>query len=102
MTDSDAQAFEARLKLKLTGHRPAGGALLPDLVVELLLDYIARHRSPGGTLEALAAGDLFGFFERADSEVRGLAFELVTALQWYAPSQCYGSRAKVDEWLRRG
>lgn len=65
------------------------------------LDMYAQHRIPtGGFLEAVLSNDLTGAAGRADMENRQSLVEICGYIRWELPSECHGSRAAVDRWLR--
>ncbi len=63
--------------------------------------YIERRCPFGHFLTAVVENDLFEACNRADAENRLLLAEYVKWLYNYAPTGCYGSREKVEAWLKR-
>ena len=64
--------------------------------------YIEQGCDPGGFLFALICGDLYEAIARADT---GNLYAIVAWWYWVrdeAPNACYGSRAKVETWIREG
>lgn len=60
----------------------------------------AEHRIPtGGFLQAVLENDLMEAFARADETSRANLFEIVCFVYNELPSNCYGSKDKVREWL---
>ena len=72
--------------------------LIPEHMVEGVVRWIEWGLPPGDFLTALLSNDLMGAFARADEQnaasMRGWAMFLYN----YAPSECYGSQAKVLAW----
>lgn len=74
-------------------------ALVPEGLREGLVAYVEKHRHPGGFLEAVLTNDLRKAVDRADVEsMAGLKY-IVMWLFNRAPSGCWGSREKLEEWL---
>ena len=73
---------------------------VPDHTKGALERYILRGIPPGGFLEAVLSNDLKGAFARADIENRNAMYEIVTWIHNYAPSGCWGSKDRVNEWLK--
>ena len=64
--------------------------------------YIEDGCEPGGFLFALFSSDLFEAMARADT---GNLSGIVAWWSWVrdnAPTGCYGSRDKVEKWVRAG
>jgi hypothetical protein len=64
--------------------------------------YIEHGISPGSFLTAVLSNDLRGAFECADDENRQIIEWYVRFLYNYAPSGCWGSRARFDVWCAHG
>ena len=72
-----------------------------DFMVSELEDYFRNGTVLGGFLTAVLTNDLRGACERADSEnLRNLP-AFVAYLYNNAPSDCWGSKAKVEAWQER-
>lgn len=69
-----------------------------DYMADGMKNYIEHGVPPGSFMAALLANDLKGCCERADISNRGAIFEWVSWLWNYAPSECWGSPAKVKAW----
>jgi hypothetical protein len=64
--------------------------------------YIEHGIPPGSFLTALLSNDLRGTFERADDENRAAVENWIRFLYNYAPSECWGSPAKLTTWCQHG
>jgi hypothetical protein len=74
--------------------------LCPESVAESLVAYIEQGRPTGGFLYAVLTNDLYETFGRADHINRHCVFEIVSAIFNYAPANCWGSKEKVEAWLK--
>ena len=75
---------------------------VPEHILPGLQRYVEHHIEPGGFLRAVLENDLKEAFGRADEEARLGMFHIVCWLYNIAPSDCWGSPAKVKAWLREG
>ena len=77
---------------------------VPQHTLESLKAYIETGRPSGGFLHAVLVNDLRGACARADRLNRHALYDIVYWLTNNAPSGCWGSESRVDEWLssRRG
>lgn len=65
------------------------------------LDRYAKHRVPtGGFLRAVLEDKLFEAFNRADGENTRAMKEIVMYVWNDMPADCWGSKEKVDAWLK--
>lgn len=65
------------------------------------LERYTKHRiRTGSFLEAVLSNDLFDACARADQETARDLHEIVKYIFNTLPMDCYGSREKVDAWLR--
>lgn len=71
----------------------------PQDVQESLRLYVDHHIPPGDFLLAVLSNDLTESFARADLGNRMAMFWIVGYCYNHLPSGCWGSRAKVKEWL---
>ena len=75
------------------------GYYIPDRMMPAIDRYINDRVKPGDFLQAIIRNDLFGTFGAADRE----NMENIRAYLIYfhneAPSQCWGSRHKMEAWL---
>ncbi len=64
--------------------------------------YVKDGVRPGGFLTAVFENDLFEALGRADPESLTALRDLVIYVYNETPSQCWGSPAHMQEWMRRG
>lgn len=65
------------------------------------IDQYALHRIPTGDfLYAVLTNDLFGAMGRADDKNREAIFAICTYIYNNIPSNCWGSKEKVELWLK--
>lgn len=74
-------------------------AAIPEHTRNALLRYARNHIKAGGFIEALVSNDLMNAVGRADSVHKPIIGECVLWLMNQAPSGCFGSAAKYDEWI---
>lgn len=67
-----------------------------------LLEYIEHGTPVGGFLTALLSNDLKETYARADDENRGAVLSYVQFLYSHAPSTCWGSPKRVEDWIEQG
>ena len=72
---------------------------LPEHMQSGAQDYVERRYPPGGFLAAVLENDLVGAFGKADKDNAAAMAEWARWLWNEAPSQCWGSPAKVKAWL---
>lgn len=77
----------------------AMGHGIPEACADGLALYIAAKIAPGSFVTAVLENDLREACGRADSQNRHLLFNYMSFLYNDAPSNCWGSRQKVSEWL---
>ena len=63
--------------------------------------YIEHGIRPGSFLEAVLTNDLFSAFGRADLINRHRMFDICMWIYNEAPSQCWGSKEKVEAWIEK-
>lgn len=68
-------------------------------IKESLKRYVENKTPTGGFLEAVLSNDLVGAIGRADSENINRLPEIVRYIYNTLPSNCWGSREKVVQWL---
>lgn len=73
----------------------------PEEIVESLKRYVEDRVKPGGFLTAVLCNDLFGAAERADKVNGTLLHNICMYIYWEIPDNCWGSKEKVEKWLRR-
>lgn len=65
------------------------------------LELYVEHKLPtGGFLEAVLSNDLFGAFGKADDFNKRIMNEIVLYVYNEIPSTCWGSKEKVEAWLK--
>lgn len=81
---------------------PRDRALIPDVLVESLLRYAGEQRVPTGAfLRACLENDLAGACGRAHAESLPAIPAIVAFIYNELPSPCWGSKNKVNRWLKR-
>jgi len=73
---------------------------LPEAMREHARAYIEERHPVGGFLRAVLENDLVNAFGRADPENRAAMADWALWLWNDIPSQSWGSRAKVEAWLK--
>jgi hypothetical protein len=71
----------------------------PQDIQESLQLYVEHRVPPGDFLYAVLTNNLRESFGRADDENRAALFEIVAYCWNHIPSVCWGSPARVSEWL---
>lgn len=86
----------------LPDETPELAAAVPPRLLEALRAYAIERRATGQFLRAVLENDFQGAIGRADPEslsaIKGIAEYVFGAL----PSQCWGSREKINAWLSQG
>ena len=77
-------------------------ANIPDHMHGAISRYIVDGIPPGSFLTALMANDLVETLGRADYMNKGLVPNYVEWFYQHAPSPCWGSYSRVNEWQKRG
>ena len=72
---------------------------LPAHMREQMRAYIEKGRPIGSFLAAILANDFVDAAGRADDINQGRLFDYAKFLYNYAPTTCWGSRAKVNAWV---
>lgn len=67
-----------------------------------LIAYITEGRPTGDFLAAILRNDFFTACRHADANNQQAIWDYSRFLFEYAPTGCYGTPAKVDEWLAAG
>lgn len=100
--DSDGMCAAYGLAL----GRPSWGVALqekiPGYMQAGVINWVLFGECSGHFLAALVEGNLFRAVERADDANRKALVDYVYFFFNYAPSDCYGSSVKVEEWRERG
>jgi hypothetical protein len=66
-----------------------------------IIRYIEQGIEPGGFLSAVICNDLKGAVGRADMRNQDALCRIVGWFFNYAPSVCWGSPQKFDEWIKQ-
>ena len=69
---------------------------------DILYNYVVNGYHPGGFFESLLLNDLWQAVSRSHpsnewSQIRGV----MKWIHWKAPRQCYGTKKKVEAWMKR-
>ena len=72
---------------------------VPDHTVEGFIAYVFDGIPPGDFLWAVLTNDLIGAFGRADGSNINAMKEIVDFVYNFLPVACYGTPAKVHDWL---
>lgn len=75
---------------------------IPKHCREGLLDYLRHGIMPGTFLRAVLENNLWKAVIHADDTNRGALVEYVLLLNYYAPSDAWGSPIAVKEWIAKG
>lgn len=75
---------------------------IPPHMHDGIVQYILTGRPTGSFLTAIFENDLKGACNRADHENQKIIFDYVFFLYNNAPSACWGSEARHQEWIRIG
>lgn len=77
------------------------GMIIPDRMMERLQRYIKDGIPTGSFLNAILENDLRGACEHADDGNLLIIPAYVAYLYNNAPSVCWGSKHKVEQWLSK-
>lgn len=91
----EQQKFRDHLRMRLRESN------VPESLWDGLVEYIVTRRHTGHFLEAVLANDLKEACGRADNDNRVRLYDIVFFLYNYAPGGCWGTPAKVKNWLAR-
>ena len=70
-------------------------------VIDGIQRYVQHGVKPGHFLTAVLCNDLRESINRADDDNRQNLIGVVAYCMWEIPGACWGSKEKVDAWLRR-
>lgn len=87
--------------VQMVNGAPIDYSALPEHMQDGMRIYIEHGVPDGSFLMAVLENDLRGAFSRADSINRKRIGDYVHWLYNNAPSQCSGSPAKVEAWIKR-
>ncbi len=84
----------------ITGYRKS----LPRHMIDGVAAWVERGEphpdQMGSCWRAILCNDLVGFVQHADDNNRRHIVDWTDWLVFVAPSACWGSRARLDEWYR--
>jgi hypothetical protein len=77
-------------------------SLIPEHMMEAMKTYVERHEptEQDDFLEAVICNDMTQAFQRADDTNVEIVFQYVCWFYNEAPSICWGSREKMEAWLK--
>lgn len=75
------------------------GQSIPDYMHYGIILYLVHRKLPGGFLTAILEGDLYQAVSRADSNNLNALVAYCGFFYNEAPSDCFGSKKKVERWL---
>ena len=76
------------------------GMVIPERMMIPLQEYTENHQPVGGFLEAVISNNLFAACTKADESNLHLLPAYIAYLYNYAPSGCWGSAEKYQEWIK--
>jgi hypothetical protein len=93
-----------RLRLRRLALRPAAedrvsDREIPPITKDTIDAYVKWRRMPGGFVRAVLENNLKEAFARADNENTAAMLEIVSYCYNEIPFACWGSPARVKEWL---
>lgn len=74
--------------------------MIPEHTLGALQHYLDNRYHPGGFLEAVLTNDLFGAFQRADTENRNALGAIVQHVYQNFPSSAYGDKERFWSWIQ--
>jgi len=76
--------------------------LLPEHMVQPMINYFELGYPPGGFLTAVLENDLVGAFAHADHWNKPRIGDFIEWLYWHAPGRPFGwgSKKAVDDWIK--
>lgn len=87
---------------KLHLQRTMAECGIPDYMRGGLADYILHGLPPGDFLQAVISNDLKEAVGRADETNQRCLPEYIKFLYNHAPIGCWGGRAEMVDWCKRG
>lgn len=76
--------------------------VISDHMAGIIERYVEERLHPGDFLTAVICNDLAGAIGRADEEnIKNLP-AYVSYFRWEAPGKCWGSKQKMEAWLKGG
>lgn len=72
---------------------------IPDYMHDGIVGYLSLGIEPGSFLSAVIANDLSRAAENADGTNRVLLWDYVNWFYNHAPSESWGSLAKMEQWM---
>lgn len=77
-------------------------ASIPENILEPLIAYTETGRPTGGFLEAVLSNDFMDAMKRGDEQSLRAIRAIATFVYMEIPSNAWGSREKVREWIAEG
>lgn len=74
--------------------------MFPERTKQTIDDYVERGYQPGGFVTAVLENNLVDAVSRADRENLEHLKEICQYVYWNIPADCWGSKAKVKDWLK--
>ena len=75
---------------------------VPENILGALDRYVEHRIPPGSCTLAILSNDLQGAYGRADHMTAAAMHDIVRYIYNCLPSACWGSREKVQAWLKGG
>ena len=72
----------------------------PIHILDSINHYVEHGLRPGGFVTAVLSNDLAGAFNAADTDAEAGLRDILKYVRWEIPSLCWGSRTKVEAWLK--
>lgn len=73
---------------------------IPQITKEAIGGYVEKGVAPGHFVTKVLENDLFGAIGHADATNLKHISDIVKYVYCQTPSGCWGSKKKVDEWLK--
>src|SRR5262245_12000972 len=77
-------------------------SMIPEKMHHEIHRYIQHGVQPGDFVFAFVSNNLKETFRTADDENKRRIEDYIKFFYNYAPSECWGEKERVDEWLREG
>lgn len=75
---------------------------VPDYMIPGMARYIVHGKRPGHFLSCFLSNDLMGALSRADDLNKRQFWQYGNFLYNYAPTGCFGSPEKFEDWIKSG
>jgi hypothetical protein len=73
----------------------------PDEIVDTIKQYVEHRLEPGSFVRAVLENDLMSAIFKAHPLMLPHLKYVCMYVWWEIPSECWGSREKVNAWLKR-